>query len=142
MYSRLQSDVSRLRKIVINSLYSHRDVFLRELISNSNDALEKLRITSLTDKLSDEQPLNITIKAIPNEEGKGGRLVITGMERFPNLAISRWIMTALRQTTGLGCLPKNYPTTWVPSRSQEHLISLIRQRRMRSQRATSSGILG
>ncbi|KAF8312260.1 heat shock protein Hsp90, partial [Clavulina sp. PMI_390] len=71
------SDVARLRKIVINSLYSHRDVFLRELISNANDALEKLRITSLTDKLSEEQPLNITIKAIPNADGPGGRLVLT-----------------------------------------------------------------
>jgi HSP90 family molecular chaperone len=33
---------------VINSLYSHRDVFLRELISNANDAIEKLRLTALT----------------------------------------------------------------------------------------------
>lgn len=63
---------------MINSLYSHRDVFLRELISNANDALEKLRITSLTTPLSSEQPLNITIKAIPDEDGTGGRLVLTG----------------------------------------------------------------
>jgi heat shock protein beta len=40
--------VSRLRNIVINSLYSHRDVFLRELLSNANDAIEKLRLTALT----------------------------------------------------------------------------------------------
>lgn len=60
---------------------------MRELISNSNDALEKLRITSLTDKLSDEQPLNISIKAIPNEDGKGGKLVITGVERIFYLSV-------------------------------------------------------
>ncbi|KDQ20503.1 hypothetical protein BOTBODRAFT_50594 [Botryobasidium botryosum FD-172 SS1] len=70
-----QSDVARLRNIVINSLYSHRDVFLRELISNANDALEKLRITSLTDKTVLNDPLNITIKLIPDEHG--GRVVIT-----------------------------------------------------------------
>ncbi|GBE79623.1 Heat shock protein 90 homolog [Sparassis crispa] len=73
-----QSDVARLRKIVINSLYSHRDVFLRELISNANDALEKLRLTSLMDKevLSGAEDLNITIKAYKDEDG-AGRIVIT-----------------------------------------------------------------
>ncbi|CAL1700961.1 unnamed protein product [Somion occarium] len=73
-----QSDVTRLRKIVINSLYSHRDVFLRELISNANDALEKLRLTSLTDKevLEGAEQLNITIKAFPDENGVG-HIVIT-----------------------------------------------------------------
>ncbi|TBU32908.1 heat shock protein Hsp90 [Dichomitus squalens] len=73
-----QSDVARLRKIVINSLYSHRDVFLRELISNANDALEKLRLTSLTEPvvLSGAEEMNITIKAVQDEEG-AGRLIIT-----------------------------------------------------------------
>jgi len=68
-----------MRKIVVNSLYSHREIFLRELISNSNDALEKLRLVSLTDKsiIDSADPLNITIKAIKNEDGNGGKLVIT-----------------------------------------------------------------
>ena len=67
----LQSDVARLRKIVINSLYSHRDVFLRELISNSNDALEKLRLTSLTEPavLAGAESMNITIKAFKDDDG-------------------------------------------------------------------------
>ncbi|KAI0092064.1 Hsp90 protein-domain-containing protein [Irpex rosettiformis] len=81
-----QSDVARLRKIVINSLYSHRDVFLRELISNANDALEKLRITSLTDKqvLGGADDLNITIVAHKNEDGTA-KLVIrdTGIGMTP-----------------------------------------------------------
>lgn len=81
-----QSDVARLRKIVINSLYSHRDVFLRELISNANDALEKLRLTSLTDKevLSGAEDLNITIKAFKDQDGHG-RIIIrdTGIGMTP-----------------------------------------------------------
>ncbi|CAE6448960.1 unnamed protein product [Rhizoctonia solani] len=74
-----QSDVSRLRNIVINSLYSHKDVFLRELISNANDALEKLRLISLTDKSYQipDSPLNITIKLVRDAEGSGGRVIIT-----------------------------------------------------------------
>ncbi|KZS97784.1 heat shock protein Hsp90 [Sistotremastrum niveocremeum HHB9708] len=74
-----QSDVARMRKIVVNSLYSNQDVFLRELLSNANDALEKLRIVSLTNKdiVDPSQPLNITIRAVKDEEGTGGRLIIT-----------------------------------------------------------------
>ncbi|KIO12942.1 hypothetical protein M404DRAFT_993917 [Pisolithus tinctorius Marx 270] len=74
-----QSDVVRLRKIVINSLYSNRDVFLRELISNANDALEKLRIVSLTEKgvWDGTSPLNVTVKAERDVTGKGGRIIIT-----------------------------------------------------------------
>lgn len=94
-----QSDVARLRKIVINSLYSHQEIFIRELISNANDALEKLRLSALTDKnLWDGNPLNITIKALKNEDGKGGRIIIT------DTGIG---MSADELTTNLGTLAKS-----------------------------------
>ncbi|KAJ7591081.1 Hsp90 protein-domain-containing protein [Mycena floridula] len=89
-----QSDVARLRKIVINSLYSHKEIFLRELISNANDALEKLRLTALTDKLiwDGADPLNITLKVVKNEDGKGD----TGIGMSPQ-----------ELTTNLGTLAKS-----------------------------------
>ena len=45
-----QAEVGKLLDIVARSLYSHKEVFLRELISNASDACDKLRYAALTDK--------------------------------------------------------------------------------------------
>ncbi|GKC95467.1 heat shock protein 90-5, chloroplastic, partial [Tanacetum coccineum] len=59
--------VSLLMNLIVHSLYSHKEIFLRELVSNASDALDKLRFSSVTDPslLGDAGDLEIRIKPDP-----------------------------------------------------------------------------
>ncbi|MEO8900561.1 MAG: molecular chaperone HtpG, partial [Polyangiaceae bacterium] len=61
-----KAEVSQVLHLVVNSLYSHKEVFLRELVSNASDALDKRRFESVTQpELSAESELKIQISADP-----------------------------------------------------------------------------
>lgn len=70
-----KTDVKQLLDLVTHSLYSHKDIFLRELISNASDAIEKIRFESITNPELLEDNGDWKVKLIP--DGKGETLTLS-----------------------------------------------------------------
>jgi len=65
-----QAETKQLLDLMVHSIYTNREIFLRELISNASDALDKIRVQSLTDQTLLEGDDNFEIFLLPDEETK------------------------------------------------------------------------
>ena len=65
-----QAEIKQLLDIVIHSLYTEKEIFVRELVSNASDALEKLRHTQLTEKEIHDDKLGLEINLTTDDKAK------------------------------------------------------------------------